>query len=244
MNKAVLIVGTILALQAPMASNAQVYVGLKAGVGITTLQNVGKENTTHYHYTPGLSFPYAAFCDIRLSSRFSIQAELGHAMLGARKSGIYPLQQAEDYGTGRKIMYTDCPGETRLNYITSAILVKYSYPISPLCHAYIALGIAPELLLQAEEASNGNGHLYESADENTVVIASKYIAETTVRTSSYRSWNWSLAGAGGLRWEMYREYVFVALNARRGLQPIQRETNELRNTTAMYALSVGYGFRL
>jgi hypothetical protein len=244
MSKWILTLGIIIALHSPKASNAQVFAGLKGGIGITTLNNVGNEKPSGYRYKPGLSFPYAAFCDIRLSDHFVIQAEFGHALMGGQKSGIYPLQQEAIYGSEHNVKYTDCPGETRLYYLTSAVLAKYNYPISSVCNAYIGVGVAPQFLLKAEEVSIGNGNLYASADETSVIIASKYIAETTNNTSNYHSWNWSLAGAAGLRWQMYQEYVFIELIARRGLQSVELETEQYRHTTTLYALSVGYGFHL
>ena len=108
----------------------------------------------------------------------------------------------------------------------------------------MSIGGAPSLLLRVQETTIGQGNLYECTEGYRTIGTDKYFSETTSTTNEYRPWNWSLKGSAGLRWEMADEYVLVEVSADHGLTPIQRETLNGRNTTGLYALSVGYGFRL
>ena len=244
MNKFLLITAILAATCISLAADAQVFAGLKGGLGLVTLNEYGHEGRSGLEYRSGISFPYSAFCHIPVSKRFSLQFELGHALLGGIKSGIYPLQNTRTSGADATMLYTDCPGETRLYYLTSAIMAGYSQPVSPICHAYIFVGGAPALLLKAQEISIGQGNLYDRSEGNDRIIVNKYFSETATSTNNYRSWNWSLTGRIGLRWEMDQEYFLIELSADKGLGPVQNDEGSGRNTTALYAFSVGYGFRM
>lgn len=229
----------------PAAAQKGFITGVKIGVGYTTLHHQpGSTAALSYQYKPGLSMPYGLFGNWQFSRHFSVNMELGYMLAGGVTHDIHPLKgPGSTYPDAR--LYADCPSETRLRFLTSSVMLRYSHSISKHGYIFAQAGPSPQLLLYADQLDNGYGTKYRKVDDYTAVSGKQYFNELTETTSDFNKWNWAVNCGIGIYWMMEHEFVSIGLNASRGIIPVQKaDKDENRSTTGLYYLSATYGWEL
>lgn len=217
-------------------ANAQFTIGIHGGLGITNLKGGNSHN-------PGFSLPYGVYTDWPFNTHFSLHIEANHLLLGSVSNKIHPVYLVSEE-ISDAVYYTNSITETRLHYIDMPVMLKYKYLMLPDFNAYIQAGPSIKLLVAATDVNNGNAAIYADPEGVTVLNTSHHFNSVKNTKAIYKSWNYGVAAATGVAWQLQRETMFLEMGIDRGLFPVQKKEGEEADETILWYIAVGLGYKL
>ncbi len=242
----------ILVLAASMwAAPRGVNVGVKGGLSLPNIR--GSEDDVFskgFGSRQGLFF--GLFAETRLSSRFSLVAELNYASQGGRRDGIQPITMDMSGlpvppGT---ILFADFVNETILNYIELPVLGRLV--LGDRLRFFVNAGPYVGLLIGHHAVTKGTSAMFLDEGETMPIIippaTEPLIVDLGADTDvgdSLKNWNFGVAGGLGLLYPFGRGDVTIEARFEYGLTTIQRDVTTSGDTqTGAIAITLGYSLPL
>lgn len=232
----------------------EVYLGVKAGLSLPNLVG-GSEQEITRDYKSRLAFSVGAIAEFQVSKGFSFQTGVDYAPQGGKREGIQPitsplpglppLPQGAYY-------YADFKNTAKLDFVEIPFLAKYTWRRQSKIQPYINAGPYVGFLVKATTVTEGSSTIYIDRNGTPLPIPPTnqplppipFDAETDV-TDELNRFNFGIAGGGGLKFKVKRDYFFVDVRGSYGLTTIQKDTvNNGNSHTGNLVISVGYAFRV
>jgi len=220
-----------------------VTVGLHAGSSIPDLRdNGGNEFSSGWSTRVGLFL--GASAEVRLSSLFSVQAEVNYSQQGAKKNGL----QAVSLPDVPMTLFADIRNTAKLDYVEIPVLAKFHPGGSR--RAFATLGPYAGLLVSAKNVTSGRATVYVDrngtpftvppSDPEGVPLVADFGA-TTDNKSALHGFNWGVQGGVGVMRPVGGGEMSLEVRGELGLMNLQKHPDvDGKNSTGALIVAVGY----
>ena len=251
--KKIILSGSILFLLGSV-TNAQNFVGLKAGISIPNLSSNGSEqNPINTGYSSRLGPDFAAFFETGITKTFSIMPSLEFSSQGGKKDGFQAFTTPDSYaayfppGQAPPYLYADYNSQAKMNYLVLAALGKFNWPLgskSP-CSIYVDAGPFGALLLSAHQVTSGSSMIYADAQKQQPLTQSAQSFDNTqdIKSDLHKG-NFGVEGDLGIALNIPGGKVFLEGGVNYGFLNIQKGSENGKNQTGAATVRVGYAYKL
>lgn len=229
-----IVVVTGFLLLSMLSAQAQWSYGLEAGFSVTNLSKKG-DNPKSSNYSNGFGIPFGATTSWAFGQGLSLQSGLDYSPIHAATSDRHPFPNL----TTAEPLYTDCMSELRLHYLSVPLQLQYQLQLGKEWSLIGQAGPSFQLLLYAEQTDEGFGDVY-SVDGSTISTQQYFHIRRNV-TPMYHSWNWSLEGALGVKWQVGNDYGIVKVGGVQGINQIERESDNGSHVVEAFTFMISYG---
>jgi len=227
--------------------------GIKSGISIPDLKASG-DNPVSKGWSSRLG-PYAgAIAGLKLSERFSLQAELNYASQGGKNNGPQAIPTSEftqyipDTVTVPAYVYANYKSVAKLNYIELPVLIKLNFSLNQAVSFFVNVGPYAGYLINAKIVTSGSSKIY--FDENltqTIPFFQETISfdQTTDIKSELKKLNYGIQGGLGFDFKISdKSKIMVTSGGNYGLVKIQKDKSTGENNTGAATVTLGYMIQL
>ncbi|KAA2243235.1 PorT family protein [Chitinophaga agrisoli] len=241
----------LLLLLHPHTAQAQIDLGIKAGLSIPNLSSGSSANPINSGYGSRLGPDIAIHAEFHITSRFSIQPELRYSAQGGKKNGnqafsVPPeLQPMFPPGTAPQYLYADYKSTAKINYLMLPVLAKYHFLPNGPWDLYAALGPFVSLRVSAKNITSGSSNIYldETHMQPMLPSAQSFDRKEDIK-DEIRPINAGIDGHIGIAYRWKRCSVFLEGGGNYGFINIQKNDINGKNNTGAAVIAAGYAFRI
>jgi len=243
-NHRILVAGIVFFAACNITANAQIDLGIKAGLSIPNLSSGSTSNPLNSGYSSRLGPDGAVFADFHFSDMFSLQPQIEYSSQGGKKNGMQAFPNT--MGVGPTYLYANYNSETKLNYLLIPIMAKFGHDLGMSnFRAYVMAGPYIGFLLAAKQVNKGSSPIYaDAAGQQQLSPAVSFDTTQNVK-SSIQSMNYGIEGAIGVSYALGENgHVFFEVGGNYGFVNIQKSSADGQNKTGAASILVGYSYQI
>lgn len=246
-NILLVIVSTFL-LSSSISAQTEVRIGIKGGISIPNLKS-NSDNPVINGWS-SIFAPYAgAVGEFKLSDNFSLQAELNYASQGGKKNGLQVLPTALFFQPPPPgipdTVYATFASKVKLSYIELPVMFKGELPLNETASLFANAGPYIGYLIKAKSISSGSSKIYADANQTQPLIQQEVSFDENLDIKDQiKKFNAGLQFGVGISFNTGTGKLMLTAGGNLGLVPIQKDTNNGKNTTGSATVTIGYLFNL
>ncbi len=222
------------------ADAADVSLGVHAGLSIPNIRGNATDVLSQGFSSRQGPF-FGIFLETRVSSLFSLLADINYTSQGGKKNGMQPITM--DVGLPPlpqgMYYYADYKNETILDYLEVPVQVRVTFGTT--WRFFVNAGPYVGILVRARAVTSGSSPIY--MDEGGTIPITEPVpfdAETDVK-DSLKSTNIGLTGGGGVMHRLGPGDLILEAHFQLGLSTIQKDVaTSGNNQTGAVVISLGY----
>src|SRR5690554_2737071 len=240
------------------SSQNKLFLGLKGGLSIPSLQAGESENVWNKNYQSRVGPYYGLVAEIPLSKYFSLQPEIMFAAQGGKRKGIQPMTIPEDYvdvfqqvfNTDKDYLFANLNTTSKINYLQIPIQLKFAYPIAFDGKLNFIAQFGPYVgyMLQAKQiVESKNLHVYfdeEGKEEIPQVLVKEFFGasiDTTINSyPELHHFNFGIQGGVGFAYFFKNSQVFIEGGGNYGFLYLQKDDSHGKNNIGAGTINIGY----
>jgi len=204
--------------------------GIKSGISIPDLKASG-DNPVSKGWSSRLG-PYAgAIAGLKLSERFSLQAELNYASQGGKNNGPQAIPTSEftqyipDTVTVPAYVYANYKSVAKLNYIELPVLIKLNFSLNQAVSFFVNVGPYAGYLINAKIVTSGSSKIYFDENLTQALLPSDVtFDQTSDIRPCFEKFYWPHRGGIGIDFRVFDESKMVlTADGNNGLIKIRKD---------------------
>ncbi|WP_212006102.1 porin family protein [Chitinophaga sp. HK235] len=252
-SKLRLVVAVAAFFMCPFVVQAQVDLGIKAGLSIPNLTSGNSSNPINSGYSSRLGLDAGVHAEFHLTKRFSIQPELRYSSQGGKKDKGQAFPPTPEMAAGfqaqgqpvPQYVYADYKSVAKFNYLMIPVLAKYHFGFSPKWDLYVAAGPFVSFLLNGKQEMSGTSPIFLDTDHKQPLTPPQDFNQTQDIKSELKKANWGIDGHIGLAYHLNsRSAIFVEGGGNYGFVKIQKNKANGENNTGAGVVVLGYSYRI
>ncbi|MCW3466922.1 porin family protein [Chitinophaga nivalis] len=238
-----------------LQANAQVDIGVKAGLSIPSLKSGGNETDINAGYKSRLGPDFGVLVEYHVNKRFSIQGMINYSAQGGKRTGFQPFAFPDQLvgllppGAPKPpYLYADFKSVAKLNYLMVPVLAKFGWDLgahSP-WRLHVAAGPFAGFLLSAKQETSGTTAIYADPGAKVMLTPATFsMNNTTDIKNQLNTFNVGVIGNVGITYTLSAYHrVFAEVGGNYGFLNIQKGTENGKNNIGAATVSLGYAYRL
>ncbi|CAL1518972.1 porin family protein [Chitinophaga sp. MM2321] len=238
-------------LLVPFYTQAQVDLGVKAGLSIPNLTSGSSANPINSGYSSRLGPDFAIHAEFHLTDQFSIQPQLEYSSQGGQKDGkqafSVPAEMVPLFPPGQvpQYLYANYKSTAKINYLMLPVLAKYHIPLGGNWDFYVAAGPFVSIVVSAKNVTSGTSSIYLDEQQTQALPTGpqSFDKEVDIKDELHKA-NWGVDGHVGFAYKFGRSSVFIEGGGNYGFVNIQKNDVNGKNNTGAGVVVLGYAFQI
>jgi hypothetical protein len=242
-TRTMVILAAFILATAGLAAANEVSIGVHGGLSIPNIRGSATDIFSR-GFTSRQGPFFGLFLETKVSSLFSLVAEVNYTSQGGKKNGMQLITNVPPGFPTNIYLYANFKNETILDYVEIPVLARLTF--GQRLRFFVNAGPYVGILARARALTSGSSLIYLDEAGTQPIISSpvSFDANTDVK-DSLRSTNIGLAGGGGVRYPLGRGDLILEAHFQLGLTTIQRDVaTSGKSQTGAVVISLGYGLPL
>jgi hypothetical protein len=227
-------------------SQANISIGAKGGISIPNLKS-NSDNPVVNGWSSILTPYFGVVSEFNFSDHFSLQTELNYATEGGKKNGLQTIPTSFFFSTPPPgipdTVYANFNSRVKLNYLELPILLKAQWPLNESFSFFLNGGPYAGYLLKAENTSSGKGKVYADREQTQPLLQQEISFDDNLDIKDeLKNFTAGIQLGAGISFDMEAGKLVLTGGGNIGLIPIQKDSNNGKNTTGSAMVTIGYLF--